>query len=490
MTNQSSFTRAPATRVEPTPSGSIPFPDSLISRPSHIAHIGPKKLVELQRKRDAVYGGAFLVSLYSGLMWIVDGGPWNIVSIATAWEELSKVTSLVGTALLLLMLLFTSRAAWLDQIIGHDRMTGAHKRLGKPAFYLIAAHFFASWMASVSYSNQSAWAELVSLTTGISDMVLATIGIVLMAAVVATSIRLSRKALSYEGWHLVHLLSYFSIAFSIPHIFSMGSDLVGQPIHYWSWVFGFVFVGVNILTYRIALPLINSLSRGIRVKSITPASSDSFTITLSGSNIESLGAHVGQFFVLRFLNKNLWKEAHPFSLAAVPTDRALKFTVAVRGDGTSYLPHVPAGTRVILEGPYGVFTEESRTKQDVVLIGAGVGIVPLRAIAQGFASQPGDITVIYRNRDADDAPLLDDIKTISEINGHRFHFLPGSRVRKGTWLTRTRHSDEETLLALAPHVRKADVYICGPISFMEAAQDTLRRLRVPAHQIHVEEYAW
>jgi len=190
------------------------------------------------------------------------------------------------------------------------------------------------------------------------------------------------------------------------------------------------------------------------------------------------------------LNKNLWKEAHPFSLAAVPTDRTLKFTVAVRGDGTSYLPHVPAGTRVILEGPYGVFTEESRTKQDVVLIGAGVGIVPLRAIAQGFASQPGDITVIYRNRDADDAPLLDDIKTISEINGHRFHFLPGSRVRKGTWLTRSRHSDEETLLALAPHVRKADVYICGPISFMEAAQDTLRRLRVPAHQIHVEEYAW
>jgi len=477
-------------RVEPTPSGSIPFPEGLISRPHHVAHIGAKKLVELQRRQDAVYGGAFLVALYSGLMWVVDGGPWAISSVATMWEEISKLTSLVGTALLLLMLLFTSRAAWLDSIIGHDRMTGAHKKLGKPAFYLIAAHFLASWMASVSYSDQSMWAELVALTTGIGDMVLATIGLGLMVAVIVTSIRITRRSLSYEWWHLVHLFSYISVGASILHIFSMGSDLVGQPIHYWSWVFGFVFVGMNILTYRIVLPLWNSLRHGVRVKSITPASSDSFTIQLSGTNLEALGAKVGQFFVLRFLHSSLWREAHPFSLAAVPTSNTLSFTVAVRGDGTSYLPHVPASTRVILEGPYGVFTEESRTQQHVVLIGAGVGIVPLRAIAQGFASQPGDITVIYRNRDEQDAPLLDDVKTISEINGHNFHFLPGSRIRKGTWLTRTRHSDEDTLLALAPSVRRADVYICGPVPFMEAAQATLNRLRVPSHQIHVEEYAW
>ena len=132
-------------QVEPTPSGSLPFPDSLISRPHHVAHIGSKKLVELQRRQDAVYGGAFLVALYSGLMWVVDGGPWNIISVAAMWQELSKLTSLVGTALLLLMLLFTSRAGWLDAIIGHDRMTATHKKLGKPAFYLIAAHFITAW---------------------------------------------------------------------------------------------------------------------------------------------------------------------------------------------------------------------------------------------------------------------------------------------------------------------------------------------------------
>jgi len=40
------------------------------------------------------------------------------------------------------------------------------------------------------------------------------------------------------------------------------------------------------------------------------------------------------------------------------------------------------GTRVWVEGPYGVFTRHARRGGRVVLIGAGVGISPIRACSK------------------------------------------------------------------------------------------------------------
>ena len=39
-----------------------------------------------------------------------------------------------------------------------------------------------------------------------------------------------------------------------------------------------------------------------------------------------------------------------------------------------------------------------------------------------------------------------------------------------------------------PDVAERDIYLCGPAPLTVAVLDTLRRLRVPARQIHAESF--
>ena len=42
----------------------------------------------------------------------------------------------------------------------------------------------------------------------------------------------------------------------------------------------------------------------------------------------------------------------------------------------------------MVEGPYGRLTSRPRTQRKVLLVGAGVGITPLRALAEARAPRP------------------------------------------------------------------------------------------------------
>ena len=81
--------------------------------------------------------------------------------------------------------------------------------------------------------------------------------------------------------------------------------------------------------------------------------------------------------------------AHPYSLSAAPDGRSLRITVKELGDGSAALRHVRPGTRVLVEGPYGRLSARARTRPKVAFIGAGVGITPLRALAEELDYAPG-----------------------------------------------------------------------------------------------------
>ena len=83
-----------------------------------------------------------------------------------------------------------------------------------------------------------------------------------------------------------------------------------------------------------------------------------------------IGGQSGQFYMLRVMTKGTWLKPHPFSISAAPNNRFVRFTIGDRGDFTKGLSGLKVGTRVALEGPYGVFTEERRTQEKVTLIAA------------------------------------------------------------------------------------------------------------------------
>ena len=132
----------------------------------------------------------------------------------------------------------------------------------------------------------------------------------------------------------------------------------------------------------------------------------------SGRRLSELGAQAGQFFMWRFLTREGWWQAHPFSLSAAPNGRWLRLTVKALGDHSAGGP-AAAG----YPGPgRGRPTARSRTgrrrQRKVLFIGAGVGVTPLRAMFESTAAVPGGSAFIYRAGAPGDLALraeLDDI---------------------------------------------------------------------------------
>jgi predicted ferric reductase len=291
---------------------------------------------------------------------------------------------------------------------------------------------------------------------------------------------------------LVHIFAYGAVLLAIPHQFSTGTDIAGKPIALIYWVSLYLFVLFNVVWYRILRPIVRSLRHSLRVSTLVRESSDAVSIYLTGKNVEKLGGAAGQFYLVRILTANTWWRPHPFSISAAPNSNYVRFTVANRGDDTQLMQSLKPGTPIMLEGPYGVFTEERRTCEKVVLVAAGIGIPPIRALAEEIAARPNDVTIIYRLRNEHDAALLAETRALASKRGFRLIELEGHRGIGQSWMNAdgSGQSDLERLKQMVPDLAQADVYVCGPTAWTHSVEKTLRAAGVDERQIHAEEFAW
>jgi predicted ferric reductase len=461
-------------------------------KPAATVRLGSKKVVEIKRGQDLIEVIAWSSVVAVAAMFLLDGGAANFKDLPTTLTAISRLTSLIGTDLLLIHMLLVARVPWIDKFYGHDKATLAHKKLGKPVLYFIVAHFAASLLSFSITEGKNLIATWWWFITDVQDMLTATLGLLLMILVVVTSLNFARRKMSYEAWYIVHIMSYAAVLLAVPHIFSAGSDIAGKPLQTTYWALLYIFVAGNIVWYRVLQPIVAALRSGTKVSSVVRESSDTTSITISGRKLDQLGTQSGQFFMLRVLTAKQWWRPHPFSISAAPTASTIRFTIGSRGDDTAILQHIKPGTRVMLEGPYGVFTEERRSQAKVVLIASGIGIPPVRALAETIVARPGDVTVIYRVRNSDDASLLAEMREICRIRGHRLFVIAGPRGSATSWLNNDGSGlpDQARLTLMTPFISESDVYVCGPQIWTEHVVKSVVRSGVPAERIHSEEYAW
>jgi hypothetical protein len=467
-------------------------PNLVLVPPTGRVRLGERKMLRHKRSQDFIEILAWSTVVAVVAMFLVDGAISKITDIPTAMSAISRLTALVATDLLLIHMLLVARVPWIDRLYGQDRATVAHKKLGKPILYLVIVHFLASTIGYAILDGKNVIDEFMVLLTSVQDMLTAIISLALMIVVVVSSIKIARKKLSYEAWYIIHLVSYAAVLLAIPHQFSTGSDIAGKPLQSAFWIILYIFVAGNILWYRILAPIVKSARHDLRIGQIIRESSDVVSVYVTGKNIQGLGGNAGQFYLLRIMTKSQWFRPHPFSISAAPNSRFVRFSIGNRGDDTAQMQNLKPGTRVILEGPYGVFTEERRSREKVVLIAAGIGVPPIRALSESLAARPGDVTIIYRARNDEDAALLGELQEISRRRGFQLHVLTGKRAHPQSWMPAALADmpDHARLTQMTPWISESDVFVCGPGAWTNTVKKSLRRAGTPDAQIHSEEFAW
>ncbi|GII56245.1 ferric reductase [Planotetraspora thailandica] len=398
----------------------------------------------------------------------------------SAWA--GRLTGLLAGYACAILVALVSRMPLLDRGIGSDRLARWHAVIGRYTVVLSLAH---AVFASAAYGTGPGKGVVEGVTTLIMDgpgLLEATVGLAFLIGVGIVSVRKLRGRLPYELWHYLHFVTYAAIFLAFSHQL-LGPDFLENQAASALWLALYVSAAFLLIWYRFVTPLRRALRHRLKVAEVRRESPGVVSVYLVGERLHELGAEPGQFFRWRFLARGMWWTANPYSLSAPPNARFLRITVKGVGGHSRALAGLRPGVRVWAEGPYGALTAARRRRPQVLLVGGGVGISPLRAL---FETLPGQVTLVYLARRDEDLILRNELDAIAAARGARVHYTvdetPGSRRGRAVPLT------GRALRSLIPGLAVHDVYLCGPAGMTTAARRALRRAGVPNRRIHLEQF--
>jgi len=445
--------------------------------------------------RDLAGIGTWALVQSCVLLWVADQGVQGLTDLGGVLTGLGRLTGLLAAALLVLQLLAMARIPFVEQAFGQDDLVRRHRGIGYAMAVTLTLHIALITGGYAVQAHLDVAREFVQLVRGTTSMWAAVAAVVCFVLVVNTSARTVRSLVPYETWHQLHLYAYLGIALSIPHETALGLDLMSQPVRAAVWWGVYGVSAAALVVWRVLVPLLRSSRHRLRVDRVVPEADGVVSVYVTGRDLERLPVRGGQYFTWRFLAGAGWTRGHPYSLSAAPHDGELRITVKALGRGSRRLARLSPGTRVIIEGPYGRLhrgTLASRQRR-VTLVASGIGITPVRALLEDFATSATEITLIYRASRAEELVFRDEIDAIAARCHAQVHYLLGPRIRtRPSWLPETSAglSDHAALVSYAPQIANSDVYICGAGPWMHAVRRAARAAKVPARQIHLESFGW
>jgi predicted ferric reductase len=441
-------------------------------------------------QRDLL-AAAFWTSIAASVgLWIASGGLRRIPDLGGAVIAGGIVCGLVATDLLLVMLILAARVGVIDRTIGQDRAIALHRRIAEPAFVLLVAHAALLLLGYGMVEATSPVAEALRLASSSPALAAAFVSLGLFLLVVGTSIVLAvRKRMPYEAWHAVHLLSYAAVLVAVPHQLTNGSVLALGTVEraYWAGLYALAFGCLTL--FRVVLPVLRTLRHRVRVSWVEPVGADAVSIHMTGRDLDRLGASGGQYATWRFWSWRTWWHAHPISFSAVPTADAMRITVRTLGAGTKRLRRLQAGTFVSVAGPYGVFTDRSRSAPHLAIVAAGIGITGARSLLEDSSLRPGEATVLLRASDDRQRYLWQEVADLVRERKGNLMTMTGHRPKGvSTWMSAAATDSGMSLKRAFPHLHQSDLYVCGAPAWSDLVIEEARRLGVARERIHVERF--
>ena len=345
---------------------------------------------------------------------------------------------------------------------------------------------------------------LVSFDDGITSVLQAATSPQLLTGIIAwfvmilwvlTAVFKDRIKISYETWHLSHLIGFVIICvLATLHVTSVGRH--GQfadefNLLWWT----LCAMAVGLVLYNQLVKKAGLKQKPFKLTGLARVSSRDWLVTIRNNSSHEFTFQAGQFIWINTSGSIHSMHEHPFSIASCQKDLPeISMIIRELGDYTSHLDRLSIGQDVYVDGPYGSMSlRDSEKVKGITLIAGGAGIGPMMSLLRELAANndPRPIRLLYGNKNYEQMVLQNEIKSLEETMQDFAQQLVCENptdiadVRQGVI---TKDTIAETI---DPELTKNwAVYLCGPPAMIASVKASLRSLRIPDANIHYEQLSF
>ena len=198
----------------------------------------------------------------------------------------------------------------------------------------------------------------------------------------------------------------------------------------------------------------------------------------------------GQFMMVH-LEKDGKPHKKPYSIASSPSlPKSLELCIKLVDGGyvSTWFFGLKEGDVIHTSLPYGVFILREPWQNDLIFVGTGTGVAPLRGMIQRLYEQGciKDIWLIFGNRYETDVLYENEWREL-EKKHKNFHFIP--TVSRGkNWKGETAYVQDIVKKTFAGRTEGLDFYGCGLVPMCQQLKAALLEMNIPRERIHFEQF--
>lgn len=413
--------------------------------------------------------------------------PRDTVQIRTL---VSFGSGFLAYSMMLVLILISVRPKVIERKLGLPDMYHIHGYMGMVLTFAVLVHVVIQWNGLQSIADMS----LLSRTGFLGVLFLAASVLSGTLVLSNTFIKRSRKLMGMkENYykrekHLwAHRLSILAVVAIFWHIRTIASGSLEVLL----WIYtGFTLGWYVIYTLQIfALPK-------YEVVSISMPSSTVYELEVRPKNGEMMNYEPGQYVFLRFVDSEMPRESHPFSISSAPNQSkgTLQIMIKTLGDFTSALHKVKPGDAVTLQGPFGNYFTEDLANNDnpLILMGGGIGVTPNLSVVRSEVAKNSKrkMHLIWGLAFKEDIMLVEELEAIKSANPNfSYHFIFSEEEVEGYpfgFVTENYLKD----IGVDTLYDEGEFFICGPGPMMSAISNVLMKNGVDSENIHLEEFSF
>lgn len=397
---------------------------------------------------------------------------------------------ILGSILIVLMscsLFLSTRPKWAEPFFGGlDKMYITHRRTSTSAFLLMFVHLLTVPISTTNLRLGNYLAMVAFL--GILAIVLPT-----LAPRISFLSKLTDS--TYEGWKKLH--RFIGIFFIMGFVHSLTVNGLSAFIAI-NWVQIFFIIGTVSYLYTEVFGRFFKKYLPYTVEAVNHPNGSTTEVVLRAKKDPIQKQRAGQFLFVRFPQDKTLNEAHPFTISSAPREDVLRVTVKACGDYTRHLfGHLQAGMDAVVEGAYGMFNYKTGGQKQIWVAG-GIGVTPFLAFIRDMdGNLVHEVDFYYTVRHREEAIFVDEIESAAKRNPRlkthiRFSSTDGSLTADkiiedaGDNPSTGSHRPDDFSggQALSGH----HIYMCGPLPMVQAFEKKFLEAKVPAANIHYEEF--